>query len=88
MFVFTFFFISEHYDSCVKKSLSSANSSESSEDPEAREAQRSLTTWLKPSTARTSTSSASNERRTPPPEQETTDEDDPLELQDKDLSLK
>ena len=56
--------------------------------PEGREAQRSLTTWLKPSTARTSTSSASNERRTPPPEQETTDEDDPLELQDKDLSLK
>jgi hypothetical protein len=88
MFVFTFFFISEHYDSCVEKSLSSANSSESSEDPEAREAQRSLTTWLKPSTARTSTSSASNERRTSPPEQETTDEDDPLELQDKDLSLK
>ena len=82
MFVFILL-ISEHFDSCQKKSLSSANSSN---EIKAREAQHPITTWLKPGTARTSVTSS--EQQTSSPTQETVHEDDLLELQDKDLSLK
>lgn len=82
MFVFILC-ISEHYDSCLKKSLSSANASK---DLKAREVQRPLTAWLNPGTARRS--GKSSEQETSPPTQETINEDDLLELQDKDLSLK
>ena len=82
MFVFILL-ISEHFDSCQKKSFLSTNSSN---DLKAREAQRPLTTWLKPGTARTSLTSS--EQKTSSPTQETVQEDDLLDLQDKDLSLK